>query len=420
MLRAAQLAAAVLALGGPLFLLLIWRPALAAASPPERATLAAAVARRLGTTLAVATLVTVVTALVELLAIAADLAGAPPLSGATAATAVAVLTQSQRGRLLVLRALLAVAAWVAVRAGLRPSAPARPLVAAAAAGLAILATFSLSSHASALVAERTVAVLSDVAHFLAASAWGGGLWCLALLPWRDLSREENLPLVREMLRRFSRLGLAAVALLLATGVFLSTRLFYGIVALFETGYGKYLVWKLGLLVVILFVAKDNLLTIPARLRRAAAGRDDPLAVVRSFRRNVLAEVVGIGLALAAAGMLTSASAQLRLPVPLTVTVSASGFEPSTLELPKGRLVRLTLVNEDRVTHSLAIKGMPYEGPASHVHDPSAAAPGDLVIYVAARKEVSVVFRALQFGTFPMEDVLEDFADRGLVGTVVVK
>lgn len=422
MLRAFELAPAVLLLGGPLFLLLVWRPALTAAATDEaaREALAASAASRLERAQTAAFLLTLATAVVETIGIASDLSGASPWSLRTAGTAATVLLRGERGHLLALRVLLAGAAWLAGRAALGRALPRRPLVASAAAGLGVLATFSFASHAGAILPDRALGVLSDLGHFLAASAWGGGLFYLALLPWRDLARAENLPLVRETVRRFSRLGLAAVALLLATGVFLSTQLFYGVTALFETDYGKYLVYKLVLLTAILFVAKDNLLTIPARLRRALAGRDAPEAVVGSLRRNVLLEVAGLLLALAAAGLLTSQSAQVFLPVPVGVAVTASGYVPARLEIPKGRPVRLTVTNEDRVTHSLAIEGLPYEGPASHVHDPTAVSASNLVVYVPPKKEVTVVFRALRFGTFRMADVLEDFADRGIVGTVVVK
>lgn len=424
MIKALQLVGAVGLLGGPLFYLLIWRRALAAAPAAARATLERAVAERVRTGVTWAFLLIEVAGLAELLAIAVDLAGAGWLSARTLTLLVTVLFRSERGGYVLLRGLLAAFAWWSVarasRGGGEGALPTGHYRAAAAAGAGILATFSITGHAVAVPSERVAATLSDLLHFLAASVWGGGLLYFAALPWKDLRRPEHLPLVQATVRRFSRLGIAAVAVLLATGVLLSTRLFYGLVALFETAYGKYLVWKLILLAFILMVAKDNLLTIPARLRRAAAGQDDPGAVVRSLRRNVLMEVGALVAAVLTAGLLSSESAQFRTPVPVTVTVQGMRYHPAELALPKGRPVRLILVNTDTVTHSLAIRSIPYDGPTSHVHDPGAASLGDLVLYAPPGQQNSVVFRALRFGRYEMLDIMQDFADRGLTGTATVK
>lgn len=422
MIKALQLVGAVALLGGPLFYLLIWRQALAAAPAAARATLERAVAERVRTGVTWAFILIEVAGLAELLAIAIDLAGAGWLSARTLMLLVTVLFRSERGGYVLLRGLLAAFAWWSVARASRGGGalPAGPYRAAAAAGAGILATFSITGHAVAIPSERVAATLSDLLHFLAASVWGGGLLYFAALPWRELGGPERLPLVQATIRRFSRVGIASVAVLLGTGVLLSTRLFYGLVALFETAYGKYLVWKLILLAFILMVAKDNLLTIPHRLRQAAAGRDDPGAVVRSLRRNVLMEVGALVAAVLTAGLLSSESAQFRTPVPVTVTVRDMQYHPRELALPKGRPVRLILVNTDTVTHSLAIRAIPYDGPTSHVHDPGAASLGDLVLYAPPGQQNSVVFRALRFGRYEMLDIMQDFADRGLTGTAIVK
>ncbi len=424
MVKALQLVGAVALLGGPLFFLLVWRRALAAVAAAERARLERAVADRVRSGVAWAFVLIEVTGLAELLIITLDLAGPTWLSFDTPALLLSVLFRSERGWYVLLRGLLAAAAWWSVRNAVPPGGAGpvsvKPYLAATGAGIGILATFSVTGHAAAIPSERLPSTLSDLLHFLAAAAWGGGLLYFAALPWKDLGRPEHLPLVRAIIARFSRVGVISVAVLIGTGILLSTRLFYGLIALFETAYGKYLIWKLILLGFILLVAKDNLLTIPHRLRRVASNQDDQDAVVRSLRRNVLMEVGAVVATVLTAGLLSSESAQFRIPVPVTVTISDMRYHPEVLELPKGRPVRLILENTDTVTHSLTIRGIPYDGPTSHVHDPGAASVGDLVLYAAARQSNSVVFRPLQFGRYEMLDIMQDFAGRGLTGTVVVE
>lgn len=410
MLKAIELVGAILLAGGPVFLTLIWRPALAAAPDGRGEALDLAVARLVRAGVPAGLLLVALGSFLDLLGLAADLAGSPLFSAATADKLAAVLFQSRLGPLVLLRVLLAAGTWSALRAARH--------WAAVMAGIGVLATFSLTGHA---VTVPGAGVAADLVHLLAAAAWGGGLVYLAFLPWRELTGEGNLPVLHEAVKRFSLLGLAAVTAVVGTGLFMSARRLYGPTALFETRYGLDLLWKVGFLAGVLIIAKGNLSAIRSRLRRAAMEGVAEESLTRSLRRRVWAEVAGILLILAAAGHMSTQQPPVRVPVPVgPVIISDLRYSPPSVEIPRGKPVRLTVVNQDRVTHSFAVQRLPYEGLRGHVHDPAAASWDDLIIYVPPRSSRSGVFTALQSGSYRIFCALEDYAERGMAGTLVVK
>ncbi len=423
MLKALQITGALLLAGGPVFLELIWRPALAAAPEEKRAAWDAHLARRVRAGADLGFILVTIPASLNLLLIAADLAQSSVLSAAALSKLAAVLLHTERGPIVAVRILLAAGLWLAGRRISRPSLPGngggrtmmRLLGGVAAAGL--FATFSLSGHAATVAQSKAAAALVDLAHFLTASVWGGGIWAFAFLPWRALAEENGLPAARVLVRRFTILGLAAVALIVATGLYMATQYLWGLPALFETRYGRELLWKHVFLAVVLAAAMDNRYNVRLRLARAAA---EPRRLVRSLRNNVWVEAAAILVIVLIAGFLTVTSAEARKPVSVVVTISDMRYQPSTLAIPRRSPVRLTVINQDRVTHSLAVRNFPYEGPRTHLHDPDALPAGDLVVYVPPRSRNTVVFVALEFGTYRVADILEDFEDRGLTGTLVVK
>ena len=135
---------------------------------------------------------------------------------------------------------------------------------------------ALSGHASGTpAAARGFAVLNDAAHVVAASVWMGTLAVLVFagigaaasaqsasavlagapadrerLPERDAPRPPSLlPPLARMVSAFSRFALAAVALLVATGVVNAWLHLGSLDALVSTPYGRTLLLKLGLVAV---------------------------------------------------------------------------------------------------------------------------------------------------------------------------
>ena len=148
--------------------------------------------------------------------------------------------------------------------------------------LAMLPLPTLSGHALDR-GQGVLALVLDVAHVTAAAVWIGGLAALALALWAG---EERLRL--PLARRFSALALASVILLAGTGIGRALQELDSFSQLWTTGYGRAILAKSGLLVVLVFLAARNRLLFLS----------GPLA---SLRRGVTAEVIlVVGLVIAIA------------------------------------------------------------------------------------------------------------------------
>lgn len=118
--------------------------------------------------------------------------------------------------------------------------------------LALVAVQALSSHASGLAENSFPAVVADGLHLLAASLWVGGLLSLAvgLLPLLRRQRTAFATLVRAGWRPFSRLAALSVGLLVATGLYSAGRQVASPDALLTTLYGRALMVKIGLMLLV--------------------------------------------------------------------------------------------------------------------------------------------------------------------------
>ena len=219
---------------------------------------------------------------------------------------VTVLADTTWGRLWLLRALAlaAVAASLAVAyvwagAARRPSAGVL-LVAALPAGMMLLLSLSLASHAASTSAIRGPATLSDYLHLLASAAWGGGLAhfaSMAHVALRHAADSESNQLLRAITPRFSVVAGLSVGLLIVTGL-------YGywaqvaIPAALDTPYGLTLLAKIAMVAPLLLLGAANVIIVRPRL---ACSR----AAALWLRRLVAAEAALVVLVLLAVGYLTS-------------------------------------------------------------------------------------------------------------------
>lgn len=120
-------------------------------------------------------------------------------------------------------------------------------------GLALLSTFSVLSHAAAM--HGAPALLADLAHFTAATLWGGAILYTALSSaWQ---REPAEAALLTVMARVSSLGLWCVGLLGATGVYASLLHLARPAELTGTLYGLALSLKLALVGTILLLAALN-------------------------------------------------------------------------------------------------------------------------------------------------------------------
>ncbi len=211
------------------------------------------------------------------------IAGAAPLSRAANGSA------TRFGLLLELAAALAaVGAVLAVVASRVP----RLLPAAAVVAVALLPLPSLSGHALD-PGQPFYAPVADVLHVLAAAIWLGGLLALAavlrFVPGRVSGRAGE---------RFSRIALAAVLVVAATGL---VRALTGLAALdqlWTTTYGRALLAKSALLAALVALGYVN----RRQLRRPV----------------VLAEIAVLAVLLLAVGVLTGSRPGVRPPVAVVV------------------------------------------------------------------------------------------------------
>ncbi|WP_031524191.1 copper resistance CopC/CopD family protein [Streptomyces sp. NRRL F-5123] len=159
--------------------------------------------------------------------------------------------------------------------------------AAGAVPLALLLalTWSETSHAPG-EPLAPLAMLVTALHVTAMAVWAGGVATLAVL----LVRHRG-PELATAARRFTRLALAAVGVLIATGTYQAWRLLGSFGALTGTHYGRLLLLKSALVLAVLAVAA----------LRHAHGRPSPAAPART----VLAELAGLTAVLVVTVLLTS-------------------------------------------------------------------------------------------------------------------
>ena len=202
-----------------------------------------------------------------------------------------VLTQTRFGEDWVLRAALVVvlAGCLAVQ-GLSRKHVAGWIGLLAAA--AFIASLAWAGHGAATedVPFDAIHLPADILHLLAAGAWLGALLPLVLLlaQTRGDGSPEAVTVARTATLRFSKLGIASVGTLLATGIVNTWFLSGSVPALLGTLYGQLLLVKVALFAAMIAVAGVNQLGLVPRLADAsnAALR---LRAVRLLGRNASIE-----------------------------------------------------------------------------------------------------------------------------------
>jgi copper transport protein len=164
-------------------------------------------------------------------------------------------------------------------------------------------TFALAGHGAA-GSLRTLAVISECTHAIAASIWLGGLAVVAVAVRRR--EAEALPVVR----RFSRLAFMSACALVVTGMFQSWRgVGWSWGALTETTYGRELLFKTLLVANVLLLASLSRAwvnrRINRRINRRVAGSSAAARQGTDLRRTVFGEAVGIIAVLALTSGLTA-------------------------------------------------------------------------------------------------------------------
>lgn len=188
----------------------------------------------------------------------------------------------------------AVLAWISLYR--RPMWSAVPVV------LVILLGSVSTSHAWSRIEHRLVLSVFDLLHQAAAGIWIGGLPILLIA----LGATEGSEPAALISRRFSRMAVLGVAVVLAAGIGLALFYLDAPNAVYGTAYGIMLLGKIALFMVLLGIGALN---------RSIVGRlsFDASHLLPCLRRNVEAEI-GIGFTvLLAAASLTSQPPAIDLP-----------------------------------------------------------------------------------------------------------
>ncbi len=229
--------------------------------------------------------VAVVTGITWLVLEASHMSGRPLGTAIAGGDVWITLTQTHFGR--------ASAAHLGLAAGLAATAPlvgagSRRWIATVAAA-AFLASIAWMGHAAATPDwPGDIHLAADAAHVLASGAWIGALVPLGLLltrAWRsaDPALGRMAPLVTA---RFSVLGIVSVGTLVTTGLVNTWFLAGTVPALIGTPYGRILLLKIALFLVMLGIAAVNRQRLTPRLSAEVPGQP----AMRQLARNSAIEL----------------------------------------------------------------------------------------------------------------------------------
>jgi copper transport protein len=200
-------------------------------------------------------------------------------------------------------------------------------------GVALLATPGLSGHAST-GADPALGLALDVVHLGAAALWTGGLVVLCALLVPGVPADERPERTVAVARRFSPYAVSAVVVVVASGLIVSVRQVGSRYALLHTVYGRTLIVKVLLVVVLVAlgalsrrivigrrgVARTSAPSSPSispprpsaggRTKVLARGAEAPVAPARAparLRTSVVAELVALSAVLVATVLLVNAA-----------------------------------------------------------------------------------------------------------------
>ncbi len=175
---------------------------------------------------------------------------------------------------------------------------ARPIATLAAIALAI--TPALSGHAASTAALAPLPLIADGLHVLGAATWLGTLAfvvAVGLPAARRLPPAERGPAIAQLVDRFSGLALVAAAVASATGVFAAWIHLERLDALWSSPYGRVLLAKLSVLVLLFGAGAYNWRRVKPSLGTETAA--DRLRVSASIELGIAVLVLLVTAALVA-------------------------------------------------------------------------------------------------------------------------
>jgi copper transport protein len=260
-------------------------------------------------------------------------AAALPLTDIVKPSLISEVLATRFGRVEVLRLiLLAVAAGLLVWLTSRRTSSgrgARGICLCAVVGAGLLATPGLAGHAttgSAIAAGFTL----DLAHLGAASAWIGGLvvlLCLLVGGATDLDGVDTL----SSARRISSIALVAVVVVVVSGTLQAVRQVGSFDALTGTTYGRILLVKIGIVVVLIAL---GVLSRSLLRRRASTEATGVVPQRRALVRSVAAELFVVAAVLGVTAALVNAPpAREQLNEPYSQSFTTLGLQVNVVLSP---------------------------------------------------------------------------------------
>jgi putative copper resistance protein D len=228
-----------------------------------------------------------------LVLLAAEIGSVPVAEALSQGLPWTVLAQTTFGAAWTLRLLIAAVLAMLLLARRFSPRPVDALCAMLAAAFA--AGIAWTGHAAGMEgADGAIHLASDALHLVAAGAWLGALWPLALMfaAAGRVGDPDRVALAHQATRRFSILGQISVAVILTTGIINTWEILGDAVFSFDTAYNRLLFVKIGLFAAMVAIAAYNRQHLTPLLD-AGDGR-----AMAQLRWNSLAEA-GLGLAILA-------------------------------------------------------------------------------------------------------------------------
>lgn len=285
--RIVHFVSTLLVSGVVLFLIFVAEPAFRKAGGDTH--LSAIVRRRLVFSTWIGLAFVLISGAVWLLIVTARMEDIPFMDVFSNAAVWTVITQTDFGYDWVTRLFLA----ILLATALLPVHSTRGIVSrwkglfAASLAAGLVGTLAWAGHGAAGTGlARTFHLIADGLHLIAAAAWIGALVPFAGLLVATERRAEgsSITIAREAVLRFSTLGMVSVVTLMATGIINTLMLVGSVAALVGTDYGRLLLVKIALFLVMLAIAGVNRLLLTPQIIRASSS--EPL---RRLRINSLIE-----------------------------------------------------------------------------------------------------------------------------------
>jgi len=220
--------------------------------------------------------------------------------------------------------VLGLSAGILVIALARRGSPVRGVTVGGLAASAEIGLIAASGHAAAFSSPLPVAV--DIVHVGSASIWLAGLVALGALTDFGGRTTLSVAVLRDIVRRFSALGLVSIGLITATGVY-AAWIEIGDFSAIRSAYDVNLVVKIGVFVLAVAVGAVNYVD---------GGRDRPRFGGLS-KRLLLELCLAIVVVVVAANLTSGAPTGTDRPVAITpASGQSSAVEPVDLAIQPGR------------------------------------------------------------------------------------